>query len=190
MCNLRLKKPKKPKNIRTPITPPRYTYNDYKNWKEDWELIDGYPLQFFPSATMQHNLVQGNFLFQAKSSLIKNVDGCNCLVFSELDWKIDNETVVRPDIMVVCGKIATDFLEFPPVLIAEVLSPSSIKKDRNIKFDLYREQGVKYYIMADYTKQDIEIFELIDNNYKQVQKTKFQIDKNCEIEFDFEALWK
>ncbi len=31
--------------MRTLSNFPRYTYNDYKNWKEDWELIDGYPLQ-------------------------------------------------------------------------------------------------------------------------------------------------
>lgn len=30
---------------------PRYTYNDYKNWKEDWELVDGYPYQLLPSAS-------------------------------------------------------------------------------------------------------------------------------------------
>ncbi|MEO0059947.1 MAG: hypothetical protein RLZZ312_1594, partial [Bacteroidota bacterium] len=33
----------------TPADFPRYTYNDYKNWKEDWELVAGYPLQMLPS---------------------------------------------------------------------------------------------------------------------------------------------
>jgi hypothetical protein len=50
---------------------PRYTYNDYKNWKEDWELIDGYPMQFLPSAALKHNLIQGNFFYQSKISLKK-----------------------------------------------------------------------------------------------------------------------
>jgi Uma2 family endonuclease len=56
-----------------------------------------------------------------------------CVVFTELDWKISKETVVRPDVMIVCGKIETDYLEFPPVLIVEILSPASLVKDRNIK---------------------------------------------------------
>jgi Uma2 family endonuclease len=169
---------------------PRYTYNDYKNWKEDWELIDGYPLQFLPSATAKHNRIQGGLFFQSKLSLQKNESDCVCEIFTELDWKISEETVVRPDLMIICGKPLIDYLEFPPVLIVEIISPSSVKKDRVIKFDLYREQGVKYYIMADYTKETIEVYELIDNYYKEVNRTIFSIDKHCEVTFDFDAIWK
>jgi Uma2 family endonuclease len=169
---------------------PRYTYNDYKNWKEDWELIDGYPLQFLPSASPKHSKLQVKLLTQASNSMDKNNVECNCELFVELDWKINEETVVRPDIMIVCGKASENFLELPPTLIIEIISPSSIKKDRVIKFDLYREQGVKYYIMVDSSKETVEVFELIDNLYKQVNITTFQIDKNCEVTFDFDTIWK
>lgn len=171
------------------FTPPRYTYNDYKNWKEDWELVNGYPFQLLPSASPKHSLSIINFLVQSKNSLIKN-NNCNCLVFSELDWKINEETVVRPDMMIVCGKTTNEYLDFPPVLIVEIISPSSIKNDRVIKFEIYREQGVKYYILADYTKQTIEVFELIDNYYKQVEKNNFLLEKNCHVEFNFEQIWE
>ena len=56
--------------------------------------------------------------------------------------------------MVVCGKTETDFLEIPPVLIVEIISPNSLKKNRIIKFELYREQGVQYYILADYIRKN------------------------------------
>ncbi len=168
---------------------PRYTYNDYKNWKEDWELVNGYPLQFLPSATAKHNKTQGSFYFQSKLSMIQNGSNCQCELFTELDWKISEETVLRPDLMIICGKPIDDYLEFPPVLIIEIISPTSIKRDRVMKFEIYREQGVKYNLMVDYTKETVEIFELIDNYYKQVQITKFQIDKNCEIEYDFDSIW-
>ena len=55
---------------------------------------------------------------------------------------------------------------------------------------MYREQGVKYYLIVDYLKKTVEVFELIDNFYKQVEKTFFKIDKNCEINFDFDEIWK
>ncbi len=168
---------------------PRYTYNDYKNWKEDWELIDGYPMQMLPSATSSHNKVQLNLIFQLKTGLKSLDPDCNCSLFFELDWKINQETVVRPDIMVVCGQMNSDFLEMPPVLIVEIVSPTSVKKDRNIKFELYRENGVKYYILADYTKKTIEIFQLIDNLYKQVEITTFNIDKDCNVTLDFDNIW-
>lgn len=169
--------------------PPRYTYSDYKNWKEDWELVNGYPYQMLPSAAPKHSITLVNFITQGKNALKLNKD-CDCILFTELDWKISEETVVRPDMMIICGKTNKDFLEFPPVLVLEIISPSSIKNDRVIKFELYREQGVKYYLLADYLKQTVEVFELIDNYYKQVDKNKFQLDKTCEIEFDFAAIWE
>lgn len=92
--------------------------------------------------------------------------------------------------MIVCGEPKNEFLEFPPVLIIEILSPYNLKNDRIIKFDLYRENGVKFYLMVDVQKENFEIYELIDNFYKQVEKNVFKIDKNCEINFDFEEVWK
>ncbi len=169
---------------------PRYTYNDYKNWKEDWELVNGYPLQMLPSASFKHNNVQGNLIYQSKFSINKNDGNCDCFVIPELDWKINDYTVVRPDIMVVCGNPKSEFLEMPPVLIIEILSPSNTKTDRVIKFQLYQENGVQFYLMVDPLKEKVEVFELIDNKYKQVERQKFQIDRNCEIDFDFDKLWK
>ena len=170
--------------------PPRYTYKDYKNWKEDWELIDGFPFQLLPSASIKHSKVQGKLIYQSNNSLIQNEENCECAVFPELDWKISEETVVRPDIMIVCGNPKEDYLEFPPVLIIEILSPSSLKLDRVIKFEIYQQNGVQFYLMVDPLKDKVEVFELIDNNYKQVEKNCFQIEKNCFINFDFDTVWK
>jgi Uma2 family endonuclease len=168
---------------------PRYTYNDYKNWKEDWELVNGYPYQMLPSASPKHSKTQGKFIYQAENSLNKN-SNCNCIVFPELDWKINDDTVVRPNIMIICGEPKNEVLEFPPVLIIEILSPYNLKTDRVLKFELYRENGVKYYLMVDVQKENVEVYQLVDNFYKQVEISKFQLDKTCEIEFDFESIWK
>lgn len=170
--------------------PPRYTYNDYRNWKEDWELVNGFPFQSLPSPSYKHSKVQGKLITQSNNSLNYNQDNCNCAVFPELDWKINEETVVRPDIMIVCGNPKEDYLEFPPVLVIEILSPSSLKMDRAIKFELYQENGVSFYLMVDPLKEKVEVFEIIDNQYKQVIKNSFQLEKNCNIEFDYDSIWK
>ncbi len=168
--------------------PPRYTYNDYKNWKEDWELVNGYPYQMTPSPSAAHSIALVNFITQGKNSLKFNKN-CSCILFTELDWKINEETVVRPDMMIICGKTSADYLEFPPVLVLEIISPNNIKRDRVIKFELYREQGVRYYLLADYLKKTVEVYELIDNFYKQTKSNTFELDKTCIIEFDFEDVW-
>lgn len=169
--------------------PPRYTYSDYKNWKEDWELVNGYPYQMLPSPAPRHSMALVNFITQGKNSLKSNKD-CDCILFTELDWKISEETVVRPDMMIICGNVGIDYLEFPPILVLEMISPSSVKNDRVIKFELYREQGVKYYLLADYLKKTVEVFELKDNYYKQVAINSFKLDKTCEISFDFDEIWE
>ncbi len=92
--------------------------------------------------------------------------------------------------MIVCGEMKTDYLELPPVLIVEILSQSSLQKDRNIKFELYRENGVKYYLMVDYIKETTEVFELIDNMYKSVIKNDFVLNHQCSVAFDFKEIFK
>jgi Uma2 family endonuclease len=174
---------------KTIFEPPKYTYSDYKNWKEDWELLYGYPYQLLPSPSPKHSLVLINFIVQGKNSM-KNNDNCNCLLFTELDWKISEDTVVRPDMMVICGETSSNYLEFPPVLVLEVLSPTNIRQDRVVKFELYKEQGVKYYIISDYLNQKTEVFELINKQYQLVQKNTFLLDENCKITFDFDEIWK
>lgn len=170
--------------------PPRYTYSDYKNWKENWELVNGFPYQLLPSASIKHSRIQGNLIYQSNFSLKNDSENCNCVVFPELDWKISEDTVIRPDIMIVCGDPKDDYLEFPPVLVIEVLSPSSLKMDRVIKYEIYQENGVQFYIMVDPLKEKVEVFELIDNQYKQVEKNKFNIERNCFVTYDFFAIWK
>ena len=43
---------------------PRYTYKDYVNWKDDWELVSGYPLQLLPSSS-KHSKTKGKLIAQA-----------------------------------------------------------------------------------------------------------------------------
>ena len=169
--------------------PPRYTYNDYKNWKEDWELVNGYPVQLLPSAIWRHSQTLSRCNFQVLKSLDENQE-CSCNVFIELDWKVNDFTILRPDLMIVCNKIKLEYLDFPPNLIIELLSPNNQKISRNIKFELYRENGVKYYLMIDVLKEVIEIYKLIDNYYKQVNISTFELNNDCAISFNFDKIWK
>lgn len=169
--------------------PPKYTYNDYKNWKDDWELVNGYPIQLLPSAIWKHSQTLSRCNFQVVKSLEQNED-CVCNVFIELDWKVNDFTILRPDLMIVCEDLKTDFLEFPPTLIVEVLSPATTVRDRTIKYEIYQSQGVKFYILLDYIKKTAEIFELKNNRYEQINNLDLEIEKNCFVNFDFEKLWK
>jgi Uma2 family endonuclease len=61
------------------------------------------------------------------------------------------ETVVQPDILVVCdqGKIKEDGIYGAPDFIAEILSPSTAYKDMSVKLKLYERSGVREYWMVN-----------------------------------------
>jgi Uma2 family endonuclease len=170
---------------------PHYTYKDYELWDGDWELIKGFPYAMAPAPEWIHQEVGGTFLYLVKTAFDKNNNSCGCKVLYECDWRVSDDTVVRPDVMIVCDPIEGKYPTKPPVLTLEILSPNSILKDRNTKFNLYKAYGVKYYLIANIDKKEIEYFILQDNNYRQVYNlTEFQFSQDCIINVDLSGLFQ
>jgi Uma2 family endonuclease len=87
--------------------------------------------------------------------------GCkHCRAYDSLDYRIADDTILVPDVLIVCGEIKKKLLDFPPALVVEVLSPSTALKDRHTKFELYQQQGVPYYLIVDADNEVIEIYRL------------------------------
>ncbi len=168
---------------------PQYSYEDYAQWEGDWELIYGFPYAMSPSPKRTHQEAGRKFMRLSEDAFLKNNNGCDCAIYYELDWIIDDNTVVCPDVMIVCGKFEDDFLRFPPTLVLEIASYKTRLKDRNVKFKLYESNGVKYYLIADPDKQTVDAFVLKDNFYQQTPVTAFELTTSCKIELDFNDLW-
>ena len=96
-------------------------------------------------------------------------------------------------LLIVCGKIQKKFLDFPPVLVVEILSPSTASKDRGEKMELYQLQLVKYYIIVDPQFKKLEIYEYIHSQYEPVAVNpatyQFKLQDNCNINLDFNDIW-
>ncbi len=170
---------------------PQYTYTDYCLWEGRWELIDGMPYSMSPSRVKRHQVISGNLHFILKKIL---TDSCkDCQVIMQLDWKINEKTVVQPDLMVICNDFITPFLEFPPSIIIEILSPSTSYKDRHEKFELYQEQRVNYYLIVDPDFNKIEIYELIAAGYQPVaitpDKFEFVLEDKCSFFLSFDKIF-
>ena len=165
---------------------PTYTINDWKLWEGDWELIKGIPVAMSPAPFNKHQLLGSDLLTYFNLELRKNKPACKCKVLYGQDWIIDETNVVRPDILIACGDLNPEgHITKPPVLIVEIFSKSTQLKDRNTKFNLYEFCGVKYYLMADPDNKSAEIYELIDNKYKQIfAPFNFKLNESCMIEFN------
>jgi len=134
---------------------PHYTVSDYQLWKGDWELWEGFAVAMTPSPFGRHQrlAIKLGTLFE---NAITN-RRCHATVIPEVGWIVTNDTVVRPDLIVVCGEGPERHLENPPELVVEVLSASTRPHDLNYKRELYHRLGVGAYWMVDGEAQTIVI---------------------------------
>ncbi|HEY4936441.1 MAG TPA: Uma2 family endonuclease [Puia sp.] len=175
---------------------PHYTYDDYRLWEGRWEIIDGIPYAMSPALSIRHQWITGNIIRELGNALKLTECIKKCKVFNFIDVKITEDTVVQPDASVVCGETGKLFLDFPPVIAVEVLSPSTQIKDRNAKFDRYQKFGVKYYLIVDVDINQFEIFRLSDEKIYEKQSPDksnsftFQLTEYCSICLLLDSIWK
>ncbi len=171
---------------------PHYTLTDYEGWEGDWELWQGTPVAMSPSANFRHQKVALEIVSSLRDALKQT--GCtDCRVVYELDWRIATDTVVRPDISLVCGEVTTQFLESAPQLIVEVLSPSTADKDRTAKRALYEQERVEYYLIADPDTQTLEAWQLTSGTYSKLElsgKASFELSASCTIQPELSNIFK
>lgn len=169
---------------------PSYDLTDYQRWEGSWELLDGIPIAMTPSpfGTHQHLALQ---IVQLLAQAI-NESSCELSVLYELDWIVSDNTVVRPDVVLLCGPPPERHINEPPAFIAEILSPATRDRDLHYKKDLYCRLGVEYYLTAD---PDSRIIELWHNLNRQSYGTvsvalplKLCVCRECELDVDFSSL--
>ncbi len=170
---------------------PHYTFADYQQWDGDWELWNGIAVAMTPSPFGRHQKV----LARLSQRLLNAIDavGCvDCEVAVELDWVIANDTVVRPDVSVVCHADLDRYIDRPPSLIIEVLSESTEAKDRTAKFELYERQKVRYYMLIDPDTSKPEGYELhSDGTYRPMTcwpQATLELHANCRLQLHFAPL--
>ena len=171
-----------------------YTLDDYQQWHGDWELIEGMPYAMAPSLTVTHQTVCFNIASNIKEQFNNKQSCCNnCSILMETDWQVSNDTVVRPDVMVVCQDIDEKVI-VTPELIIEVVSSSSTKRDEVMKFDLYQREGVLYYVLAYPEKRLAKIYQNQSAGLSKLADcctdiVEFEIGK-CNFTVDFGLIWR
>ena len=164
--------------------PERYTVEHWKTWEGDWELIEGVPYAMAsPRPINQHLLVVLGVLL---TDALKDCEKCKA--FAELDWYISPNTVVRPDLIVFCEDIP-ERLESAPALVVEVVSPEYRQRDEGLKFELYRREGVRYYVLVYPDEKRVKIFELVGKGYEE-KKDRLFLFEGCKADIDFEEVFK
>lgn len=170
---------------------PHYTYEDYEHWEGKWELIDGVPYAMSPQPVPKHQRIAVNLSSEFRLAF-KNCK--KCVVYQPLDYIIADDTILQPDMLVVCKPIEKKYLDFAPALVVEILSPATALKDRHTKYDFYQSQNINYYIIVSPDTETIEIYEMKDCAFTLAQNAHafsytFTFE-DCIAVIDFNEIWQ
>ena len=147
----------------------RYTYSDYLQWDDDtrWELIDGTPYMM-SAPNRRHQELLGN-LHLLFGNYLKGKD---CKIYlSPFDVRLNadtfDNTVVQPDLLIVCDHSKLDIAGCvgAPDMVVEILSPSTSRYDRTLKFNSYRQSGIREFWVVDPETKTLAIHILKGDEY-------------------------
>ncbi|MCA9135435.1 MAG: Uma2 family endonuclease [Planctomycetales bacterium] len=170
---------------------PHYTIEDYRLWEGKWELWSGIAIAMTPSPFGRHQALLASLLTAFRVGIEQQ--NCRATALAELDWIVSDDTVVRPDMIVVCGGAPDRYLESPPALIAEVLSSSTRQNDLTYKRELYASQGVQTYLIADPENKSIQQLTLsASGGYESIDapaRLRLVLCGDCKIDIDSAKLF-
>jgi len=145
----------------------KYTYADYLTWrlKERVELIMGKILEMSPAPSTRHQQILSllaSSLFHAKlpESCQIFLAPFDVRLYAPDENGVQTESVVQPDICLVCdqSKLDNKGCHGPPELMLEIISPSSERRDLQIKYKLYEKAGVPEYWVVNTVMKYIRVF--------------------------------
>ena len=123
---------------------PDYTWDDHALWEGEWELIEGVPFAMTPSPLKNHQRLAG-LLFSRVNGALASCPDCEVLI--DVDWKVEEHTVLRPDVVVVCGDDDPRHVTRTPELVFEIASPPTRRRDEGVKRRRYEREGVRHYVI-------------------------------------------
>ncbi|UJP65412.1 Uma2 family endonuclease [Mongoliitalea daihaiensis] len=153
----------------------KFSYADYLTWQmeEMVELIKGKVFKQAAAPRVNHQRAVGKIFITLANFL--NSRTCEAFV-APFDVRLpvksrkneDIDTVVQPDICVVCDPTKIDELGCvgAPDLIVEVLSPGNNRKELKHKYDVYQEAGVLEYWIVQPVECTLMIYTLVNGQYQ------------------------
>ena len=176
-----------------------YTYADYTGWDDGvrYELIEGVPYMI-NAPSWEHQFISASLITQINTFL----KGHPCMVFAapfdvRLNADKNDDTVFQPDLVVICdrSKLSGTGCMGSPDMVIEILSPSSVRHDRLVKFQHYQNAGVREYWIVDPENKIVSVHILengkyITNAYGDTDAVPVHVLDGCQVNMGdvFEAV--
>ena len=145
-----------------------YTWDDYVKFPDDgkrYEIIDG---ELFVTAApvFGHQYTSGELytLLRAWAAQRGGV-----AAFAPVDVVLANDTIVQPDLIWISAErleeLVGDRVTGIPDIVVEILSPSTARRDRSKKSEVYARFGAREYWLVDPRDKSVEIRTLRDGAF-------------------------
>jgi len=145
-------------------------FSDYEAAPDDgnrYEILQG-KLYVTACPAPQHQRVSKRLL----GALVEYFEGRSLgeVFYAPMAVILTNHDIAEPDLLVVHDPklISNRGVEGPPLLVVEILSPSSRSHDRGVKAERYAELGIRHYWIVDPDMGRIECLQLEAGAYRLV----------------------
>jgi Uma2 family endonuclease len=149
--------------------PRRWTYEEYARLDDEqrYEIIDG-ELLMAPAPDTWHQDWSRELFKRIEAHVAARKLGK--VYYAPVDVILDAENVVQPDILFI-AKAHLSIIQRrgvfgAPDLLVELISPSSVQRDRYLKKALYSSFGVKEYWIVDNANKALEIWKLQNQQFE------------------------
>ena len=150
--------------------PQSWRYEDYLQLPDDgkrYEIIEGV-LYVANAPTIEHQYAVGEAFAYLRQFVRDQQLGIVLAAPIEVHLS-ESSRPVQPDVLFSRKArqsiLTPQFCDGAPDLIVEVISPSSLRLDRQVKYRAYEQHGVAEYWLVDPKLRGVEIYTLTDGEY-------------------------
>ncbi len=148
-----------------PVVLERITTNDFRIMEFDdtdsfyYELLNG-ELVAKSAPSPFHQRISGNIYFAMR--LFATEHNLGEVLYAPIDVFLDEYNAAQPDVLFLSREkqhlVTPDGVQGPPDLVVEIISPSSMKRDRGDKMKLYERCGIGEYWLVDARTRSVEVY--------------------------------
>ena len=144
-----------------------------------------------PAPMIKHQRLASEIIYNLREQL----EECTqCEVLGEIDYKVSDDTVLKPDIVLTCGETNESYLTKAPEIVVEIISKSTAKRDEKYKFEIYEKEKVNYYILVYPDDLRAKVYKLKDSKYDKegdFSQERYNFEETtCNVSLDFERVFK